>query len=174
MRISALLAVASAALASCGASAVEDAPRAPTPARAGIEGVTVVLPRGWHTTPPVDGNVIDPLARVTVSSEPISRGATQCQVADYAPTPHGVSLVILEWEPSDDASPPPRPTRFTDSNFRLHPGGIECFSGPGGTLHFADQDRVLGAYILLGEHAEPALAQRARAVLETLRVGPRG
>ena len=51
-------------------------------------------------------------------------------------------------------------------------GNIECFEGSGGTVQFVDGGREFGAYVLLGPDADPALADEARAVLQTLEVEP--
>lgn len=142
--------------------------------RAGGAGVTVDLPAGWHTTAPVDGNVTDPLTRVAVSSAPLARGSTACQIADYAPQPKAVSLVVVEWKTSDYAHPPPRPARFGAAELALRPPpAIECFDGAGGTAQFTEKGRTFGAYVLLGRDAPRRLAAEVRAVLDTLVVRAR-
>lgn len=143
------------------------------PTRAGNAGVSVELPSGWHSLTPLrDTHVIDPVARVVVSSAQIEEGGTSCQVADFAPPPDAVSIVILEWRRSDGRPPPPRPAHFTGETLRLSaPPAIECFNGSGGAAFFAERGRVFGAYLLLGKQAPADLADRARAVLDTLQVG---
>lgn len=142
--------------------------------RTGTDGVTVRVPKGWHSTARTDGlgPVTDPLARVVVSSKPIARRASQCYIASYSPPSDGVTLVIVEWE-STDASPPPRPARFTPNRFPLRTGAIECFEGFGGGVPFSERNRVFGAYILRGMDASEELADEARAVLDTLDVATR-
>lgn len=144
------------------------------PERSGKAGVTVDLPQGWHSLTPLrDPHLIDPLPRVVVSSAPIEEGGTGCQVADFAPRPGSVSLIVLEWRRDDGRPPPPRPSHFTARTLRMYsPPAIECFEGPGGTAFFEERGRHFGAYVLLGRDAPEELVDRARAVLDTLRVGP--
>ena len=141
--------------------------------RVGIAGVTVALPVGWQAARPADGSVVDPLTRVAVSSGPLRVRRVRCQIARYAPTPRGVSLVVVEWERSDGQRGA-RPPRFTWRSLPLQPApALECHDGAAGSVHFEDRGRVIGAYVLLGKDAPPALAAQARRVLETLRVQPR-
>lgn len=148
-----------------------DVPRAAAGnGKAGESGVTVQLPRGWHTARPKDGIVIDPKTWIVASSAPIRVRSVACQIARYAPPPDDVTVVVVEWEQSD-ASAGPRPRRFTRRNLRWHaPPAIECFGGAGGTVQFQEAGRVLGAYVLLGRRAPRELADAARAVLNTLAV----
>jgi len=84
--------------------------------------------------------------------------------------------VIVEWRgrANPGANFAPRPRRFTAKTLPLQPPpAIECFNGPGGSVQFTDHGRTFGAYILLGLRAPARLADRARTVLETLRVQPR-
>ena len=142
------------------------------PSRAGSAGVSVELPAGWHAlTPARETHLIDPLERVVVSSGPIEERGSGCQVADFAPRADAVSIVVLEWMRGDGRPPPPRPARFTDATLRMYPPpAIECFDGSGGTAFFAEAGRTFGAYLLLGRQAPDDLVDRARAVLDTLRV----
>jgi hypothetical protein len=169
-----LLVVGGLLLAGCAGG--DGSPRAAAPERAGSAGVTVELPTGWHAAEAADlapGQVVDPLARVVVSSAPVARRASGCQVADHAPPAGGVSLVVFEWqEPEGDW--PARPARFTRQTLEIHPPPvIECFDGSGGSVEFRDRGRTFGAYLMLGRAADPALADQALAVLDTLRVEPR-
>ena len=146
--------------------------------RAGSAGVTIAVPTGWHTwVPPggVAGNVTDPLTRIVAVSAPFRFAACGCQVAAYAFPGEAVALVVVEWIGSTPGTAwPPRPHRFTRTTLPLHPPpSIECFDGPGGSAQFADHGRRFGAYILIGRRASPALADRARHVLDTLRVNRR-
>jgi hypothetical protein len=164
------------ALAACGSEENTAVPSTPPPApvetRAGAHGVTVVLPEGWHTMPTNDDQVSDPDTRVAVSSGPMRDRETCSQIADYGPEDDAVSLVIVEWQPSEDLELGPRPLRFTREVLPVDPGAAECFSGSGGTVPFTDRGRQFGAYILLGPDAPTSLADEARAVLQTLRVDP--
>lgn len=145
------------------------------PASVGSGGVTVVLPKGWHalpqSVPPPGMRVGDPLTRIVVASAPIDFGKG-CNDVDYAFSSTAVALVVLEWvRPTPGARFAPRPRRFTSRVFPvLKPPAIECFDGPGGSVQFADHGRRFAAFILLGRHAPPSLAERARAVLDTLSV----
>src|SRR6266516_1965302 len=59
---------------------------AQSPRRAGSSRVTVALPPGWHSTPPDQGNITNPLTRIVVSSGPIGPDLTsrcQSQPASY-------------------------------------------------------------------------------------------
>jgi hypothetical protein len=97
---------------------------------------------------------------------------TCSQIADYGPEDDAVSLVIVEWQPSEDLELGPRPLRFTREVLPVDPGVAECFAGSGGTVPFTDRGRQFGAYILLGPDAPNSLTDEARAVLQTLRVDP--
>ena len=157
-------------LASTGAAA--------PPTRVGSAGVTVVLPAGWHTWRPLPGlapSVTDPLTRVVAISAPLRFAPHGCLVAAYAFPATAVALVVVEWTRlGRNDRWPPRPPRFTSTNFPLHaPPAIECFGGPGGSIEFADHGRHFGAYLLAGRRAPHQLVERARAVLDTLRVARR-
>jgi hypothetical protein len=144
--------------------------------RVGEHGVTVALPAGWHTTPrPLAGltpSVTDPLTRVVAVSSPFHFDARGCQVAAYAFPRSAVAIVVVEWvQLGRGARWAPRPREFSPGALPLHePPAIECFDGRGGSVEFADHGRRLGAYLLVGTHARPALVTRARLVLDTLRV----
>jgi hypothetical protein len=139
--------------------------------RTGEAGVTVKIPAGWHSGAPADGNVVDPLTRVVASSAPIRLRQVPCQIARYAPGPADVTLVVVEWKPSEAARPALRPARFTSETFEVHPPpAIECFGGPGGSVQFVDNGRVFGAYLLEGERASERLVEEALEVLNTLKV----
>lgn len=138
------------------------------PRRVGSAGMTVELPAGWYMTRPADGNVVDPLTRIAVSSRPLRPRSAACQIARYAPDAQGVSLVVVEWKRSDGQRGG-RPPRFTWRSLPLQPApAFECHDGPGGSVHFKDQKRIIGAYLLLGKDAPRELAEEARRVLETL------
>lgn len=142
---------------------------------AGSAGVEVVLPQGWSSipqmVPPKDMQVGDPVTRIVVASAPISFGRG-CNVATYAFPSTAVALVVVEWvRLSKTARWPARPHRFTATTLPVQaPPAIECFAGAGGSVQFADHGRHFGAYLLLGRNASPTLADRARGVLDTLRV----
>ena len=156
--------------AGCGSAQVSDDAGSK---RTGAAGVTVALPAGWVSAAAADGVVTDPVTRVAVSSGALPRRRTSCQIADYGPADDQVSLVVVEWAPAADVALDPRPARFTGANLPADPGAIECFAGAGGTVQFEEAGRNLGAYLLLGRNAPPALADQARAALQTLRVEPR-
>jgi hypothetical protein len=167
----ATLALTTAALSS-GASASEKPGAA---ARVGAVGVTIALPGGWHSWVPSGppGPITDPLTRIVAISAPFHFAATGCQIAGYSFPSDAVGLVIVEWQglANPGAHFAPRPRLFTASTMPLRPPpAIDCFDGPGGSVQFSDQGRDFGAYILLGARAPAQLADRARAVLETLRV----
>jgi hypothetical protein len=144
---------------------------APTP-HSGSAGVTVALPRGWHSIQqvvlPYAGD--DPVARIVVASGPI--GFSQKGCATYAFPSSAVAIVVVEWVKLGRAAHwAQRPRRFTAKTLAVRPPpAIECFAGAGGSAQFADHGRHFGAYVLLGAHAPPGLAARARAVLDTLQV----
>ncbi len=150
---------------------------APAP-HVGSAGVTVALPQGWHSipqmVPPPGMRVGDPVTRIVVASAPIRFGKG-CNVATYAFPSTAVAVVVVEWvEPTPWARFAPRPRRFTAPALPvMPPPAVECFAGAGGSAQFADHGRRFGAYVLLGTHAAPGLAGRARAVLDTLRVKAR-
>jgi hypothetical protein len=151
------------------------------PPRAGSAGVTVALPPGWHATKPVQGNVTNPLTRLAVSSGPIVprlTGRCDAQVADYVIPSTAVAIVVVEWTKAiggmrigDEL---PRPGHFTATNLPVRRApAIECWPGAGGSAQFAARGHTFGAYVLLGRKASPRLADRARAVLDTLRIAKR-
>lgn len=145
------------------------------PVSVGSGGVTVVLPKGWHalpqSVPPPGMRVDEPVTRIVVASAPIDFGKG-CNDLDYAFSSAAVALVVVEWvRPTPGARFAPRPRRFMPTTLPvLKPSAIECFDGPGGGVQFADHGRRFAAYILLGRRAPPRLAERARAVLDTLKV----
>jgi hypothetical protein len=169
-----LVALAALVLAACSGDGLGQGDSSPPP-RVGAAGVTVELPSGWHSTAPRDGNVIDPLTRVVVSSAPIDEWTEECQtqVVHYAPRGDAVTLIVLEWKPSPDARHPPRPERFTHASMPLFARALECWDGRGATAFFEDRERVFGAYLMLGKDAAPSLADDARSVLDSLRVIPK-
>jgi hypothetical protein len=171
----AVLALTAPVTLSSGASASNRA--GASPPRVGGAGVTVALPHGWHSWTPTGppGPVVDPLTRIVAISAPFRFAASGCQIAGYSFPSNAVALVVVEWRgrANPGAHFAPRPRHFTARSLPLRaPPAIECFNGPGGSVQFVDHGRTFGAYILLGSHAPASLADRARAVLQTLRVQP--
>lgn len=153
---------------------------AAAPPRAGSGGVTVALLPGWHSTKPDDGRVTQPITRLVVSSGPIGlrlTGTCHTQVTDYAFPPTAVAIVLVEWTKPIGGMRigvgPKRPRRFTAANLPVTRPLIECFSGPGNSIQWAERGHSFAAYVLLGRSAPPSLAARARSVLDTLRVSKR-
>jgi len=154
---------------------------AQSPRRAGSARVTVALPPGWHSTPPDQGNITNPLTRIVVSSGPIGPDLTsrcQSQPASYGFPKTAVAIVVVEWTRRIDGMNigvgPRRPRRFTRANLPIHrPPIIDCFDGPGGSIEFVARRHTFAAYVMLGRKAPARLADRARAVLDTLRIAPR-
>ena len=151
------------------------------PPRAGSGGVSVALPPGWHSTKPDQGNITQPLTRIVVSSGPIASrltGTCHVQVSDYAFPARAVAIVVVEWTKAIGGmkigTGPRRTRHFTASNLPIHAApAIDCFAGPGGSAEWAERGHSFAAYVLLGRKAPAALAARARAVLDTLRITPR-
>ena len=112
------------------------------------------------------------MTRLVVASAPIRVGGRGCNVAAYAFPSTAVAVVVVEWTRlSKSTRWAPRPSRFTATTLPVQaPPAIECFAGAGGSVEFADHGRHFGAYLLLGTRASPALADRARGVLDTLTV----
>ena len=153
--------------------AVTDA-NARSATRVGSAGVTINLSGGWHAIPlalPPGLHVdADPVARIVAASGPVSFG-TGCGVGAYSFPSTAVALVIVEWTRPTPGAFPHRPARFTATTLPVRPPpSIECFNGPGGAVEFADHGRRFEAFLLLGRHAPTGLADRARAVLNTLQV----
>jgi hypothetical protein len=123
----------------------------------------------------MDGNVIDPLARVVVASAPIEPAASSCQTSSYAFADDAVALVLVEWHglAGADLSHPARPTRFTPAGLGIRRGLHECYPGRFGSAFFADGGRTFGAYVFLGDRAPPELVDEVCAVLDSLDVTPR-
>jgi hypothetical protein len=144
-------------------------------ARVGSAGVTINLPNGWRSMalalPPglhVDAN---PVARIVAASGSVSFGNGGCGEFPYSFPSTAVALVILEWVHPTPGVLPHRPGRFTSKTLPVRPPpSIECFNGPGGSVEFIDHGRRFDAFVLLGRHAPAGLADRARSVLNTLRV----
>jgi hypothetical protein len=142
--------------------------------RVGSAGVTVALPPGWHSValalPPGLKIDQDPVARIAVSSGPITFGRG-CGDTDYAFPSAAVAFVVLEYVHLKTGPFPPRPHKFTPKNLRLsRPPAVECFNGPAGSIEFADHGRRFDVFLLLGRRAPARLADRARAVLDTVTV----
>ena len=100
-------------LAACGSEENAAVPPTPPPApvetRVGTHGVTVALPEGWQTMTTNHDQYSDPVTQVAVSSGPMRDRETCSQIADYGPEDDAVSLVIVEWQPSEDLELEPRP-----------------------------------------------------------------
>jgi hypothetical protein len=151
------------------------------PPRAGTGGVTVALPRGWHSAQPDQGRITQPLTRIVASSGPIGlrlTGTCHTQLTGYTFPATAVAIVVVEWTRPlgrmKIGSGHPRPRHFTAANLPVHgPPIVECFPGPGGSAQWAERGHTFMATVLLGRKAPAALAARARAVLDTLRVSPR-
>ena len=154
---------------------------AQAPRRVGAAGVTVALPPGWHATRPDQASVTNPLTRIVVASaaiHPDLTSACQTQVAAYAFPKTAVAIVVVERTVPIGGmkigSGPRRPRRFTAATLPIQRApAIECFDGPGGSAQFAEHGRSFAAYVLLGRKAPARLADRARAVLDTLHVASR-
>jgi hypothetical protein len=145
--------------------------------RVGSAGVTISLPKGWHSIrmpakPPPGTPIVDPVTRIVAASGPFDLSKTGCLVATYRFPRTAVSVVVVEWVRRTPGTRfPPRPRRFTSTTLPVRrPPAIECFDGPGGSAEFTDRRRRFAAYVLLGRRAPPRLAVAARAVLDTLRV----
>src|SRR5919206_3594702 len=142
-----------------GASLVLLGASAAQPHRAGSAGVTVALPKTWHSLPvppaPPGVQVGDPRTRIVAASGPITIRARGCDVAAYAFPKTGVAVVVVEWvEPTPGTRWPRRPRRFTAGTLPVRPPpAIECWAGAGGGAEFADHGRRLAAYVLLGRRA---------------------
>jgi hypothetical protein len=135
--------------------------------RVGQAGVTLALPQGWSSIPltlPPQANGSDPVTRIVAASAPIRFG--QCNDVSYVFSPAAVAIVVLEYRRATPGTFAPRPSHFAfATNAR-----IECHTGTGGSVQFEDHGRRFEAFVLLGKRAPTALAARARAVLDTLRV----
>lgn len=142
-----------------------------TPAReahyVGADGVRLQVPAGWYESPTDGSAVTDPVVRLAVSSGPIRPKASDCQPTSFMVEDDAVAIVVLEWLQLETPLSV-RPERYNARSLPLARGALECFKGRAGGVQFADSGRVFAAYILLGDDAAPALADRARAVLETL------
>lgn len=150
---------------------------APTARDVGTSGVELKLPAGWHDTRIVPGAITDPVVRLAVSSGPIRPGSSACQVSAYDFPEDEIAIVVVEWTTPlllRGTHGRPRPQRFTAAALPIQaPPAIECFPGPGGSAQFVEAGRMFGAYVLLGPTAPAALADEARKVLDTLRIGMR-
>jgi hypothetical protein len=145
--------------------------------RVGSAGVTIALPKGWHSIrmpakPPPGTPIVDPVTRIVAASGRFDLSKSGCNVAAYRFPSTAVSVVVVEWvRRTPGAGFPPRPRRFTARTLPVRrPPAIECFDGPGGSAEFADRGRRFAAYVLLGRRAPRRLVVAARAVLDTLRV----
>ena len=145
--------------------------------RVGSSGVTIALPKGWHSismpaTPPSGTPIADPVTRIVAASGPFDLSKSGCLVATYRFPSTAVSVVVVEWaRRTPETRFPPRPPRFTSKTLPVRPPpAIECFDGAGGSAEFVDRGRRFAAYVLLGRRAPRRLVVEARAVLDTLRV----
>jgi hypothetical protein len=159
--------------AGCALAVANAAGQASASRRVGGAGVTVALPTDWHAirllVPTPSMQVGDPVTRIVAASGPVSFGKG-CNDVDYAFPSTAVALVVLEWV-TLTMHLPARPHRFTRKTLPVRPSpAVECFDGPGGSVQFIDHGRRFAAFLLVGRRAAPALADRARAVLDTLRV----
>jgi len=176
-----LVALAAAALlgAGCGGDVgreleANNAAAAPSDRHVRSAGVSVALPRNWHTTSANDGNVTDPRTRLVIASAPIEANGSACQVANYDFAPDAVALIVVEWQ-EPTGTHPPRPPRFSANVLPVAPPpAAECFDGPAGTVQFSDHGRLFGAYLLAGRAAPQPLINETRQVLDTLQVERRG
>lgn len=133
-------------------------------------GVRLTLPSHWRSAVPDDGVVSDPVTLLAVASGPIEHRRGPCQIASYEFGADAVALVLVEWHGAE-ARAHARPSPITARDLPLEAApAVECFPGAGGSIFFADQTRVFGAYVLLGPDAPPALAAEARRLLGTLEV----
>jgi hypothetical protein len=122
--------------------------------------------------------VTNPLTRIVVSSGRIGPDLTsrcQIQVSGYVFPKTAVAIVVVEWTKPIGGMKigigPRRPRHFTAANLPIQRApAIECFDGSGGSAQFAEGGHTFGAYVLLGRRAPGRLADRARAVLDTIRV----
>lgn len=146
--------------------------------RVGSAGVSLSVPARWHSIPqravPPSTGVTDPITRVVTASGRIRFGRG-CNELDYVIAPTTVALVLVEWAgPTPGARWKPRPARFTARNLPVRQGLLECFTGRGGGMQFAERGRRFAAYVLAGRRASAAASvDRAREVLGTLEVARR-
>ena len=157
--------------------ALGEQPTQPAPSAApeahyvGADGVQLKVPAGWYESPTGSSAVVEPVVRLAVSSGPIRPRESDCQATSVTVADDAVAIVVLEWLGSDGPLPV-RPGDFDTGVLTLDTGAVQCFPGRGGGTQFLDSGRVFAAFILLGDDAAPALADRARTVLDTLRVDP--
>jgi len=160
----------------CAAGALSSKAQGGQPtSRIGWAGVTISLPSGWHSlslaVPPAVPIEVDPVARIVAASGPVSFGNHGCGEFPYAFPSTAVAVVVLEWRHRSKGVFPRRPARFTSKKLPIQaPPAVECFNGPAGSAEFIDNGRRFDAFLLLGRRASPRLADRARAVLDTLTV----
>lgn len=173
----AFLLLFSAFVAGCAGEAAPETSSSPTARYVGTNGLELKLPPSWHDTKLTAGRFTDPVVRLAVSSGPIQPGLTICQAGSYDFPEDEVAIVVLEWTTPRllrATRAKPRPNRFTATSLPIRkPPAIECFAGSGGSAQFVEAGRMFGAYLLLGRAAPAALADEARAVLDTLRIAMR-
>jgi hypothetical protein len=172
-----IVGVAFSALALSVGSVVADAHLTSGNKPVGSAGVMLSVPSRWHSISqrPVSPStgVVDPVTRVVTGSGRMRFGRG-CNELDYVFAPTAVAIVIVEWVgPAPGARWKPRPARFTGRNLPVRQGLLECFAGRGGGVQFAERGRRFAAYLLAGRGASAAAITRARAVLDTLKVGRR-
>lgn len=143
----------------------------------GSAGVFLSVPSGWQRIPqrsvPRSTGVVDPVTRVVTASGRIGFGRG-CNELDWVFAPTTVAVVLVEWvEPTPAVRWKPAPARFTERNLSVRQGLLECFAGRGGGVQFAERGRRFAAYVLAGRRASGASIDRARAVIDTLRVAKR-
>jgi len=140
-------------------------------------GVRLNLPEGWIRAPTsrLPQPFSSPRARLLVSSDPIVFDTPGCKYFTFAIQTKAIAILIVEWiDGSDNEALPGRPSRFTRETLGIRRGGLECWTGRGGSAVFHAADRALAAYVLLGPKAGDREVEDALKVLDTLRTASTG
>jgi hypothetical protein len=170
------------AVAGCGETAGEPAPRAAPPVEVSQHGLTVALPPGWQAAPEsLTPNLADPREELAVATFPLRYRPSECAhvpgsaLEDLGP---GDAFVTLEERGVDPGSTwadfPARP-----SHFGPELGGPSeasaCAPGAHFTDHwftFSDAGRHFHVMVAFGPRASEAVQRQAWAILDGLRVDP--
>jgi hypothetical protein len=166
-------AVSAVAIAGCGGHARHHVTPAPAPTPIG-DGVSVVVPPGWHLFAPPITALSYPVDRLLLTSYPAARGGN-CgpDRAERALPPNGALVYLLEFHrpgPLSRSAFPPRPVHFS-----LRAGALasyECWHVPSYLLRFRAADRAFQLHVALGPRAGPARRAQVLRVLDSMRFTP--
>jgi hypothetical protein len=145
----------------------------PAPRRTAVgDGVSVVLPAGWHLTRGHGSPLIDPIPRLTAATFAVRFSHRHCvcdtpRVANFPRT--GAFLFVMEYpvlDAADRKAFPPHTTHLRVGRSAIKPG--DC--GPSDTTFFREAGRGYQVQIYLGSGAPASARAQIAAILDSWRV----